>query len=126
MIEIIIAQILAIAYTEFSVRQEKPVVSMMIYYVPPTRLLGKEFHLFGWLMTVIFCAALSLAWWPLGIMSGLWYWLLFDLRIAKKLGTEAKTDRMLSKLFGKHALIIKSIVCAVILIALNVFLCLKK
>lgn len=141
--QLIIAQVLAIAYTVFSVKQEKPINSMMTDYVPPSRLLSKEYHQFGFYMTITFCAVISLFSRPLGILALLWYGLLFDLLISKKLGSESWWDRMfknilktfyiivskvlgkkwlekqLKKDLGKNALIIKSILIALLIIALN-------
>lgn len=144
---IILAQILIIAYTIASALQEVPVLKMAKDYVPHGNPYSQPFHFWGWIMTAIVGAILSLLQHSIGegllslAFSSLWYWILFDVVVGKEVndtwfyvGTTSDVDKALRdgttvKVFkwtikipglGDHAGKIKAAACLGLIAILNV------
>lgn len=107
-----LAQLLVILYAWCSAQQEIPVVKMAKDYVPHGNPYQQPFHFWGWCMTAIVGAILTLftGCFLTLFTSALWYSLLFDgwlnLGVGQPfnyIGQTAWIDKKLWALFGKKA-----------------------
>ncbi len=131
---VIIAQIIMIAYAIASAKQEIPVVRLMMTQEVKNSYV-KPFHVWGAVMTIIVCALCALMQEAIlhriiiFVVSGMWYWLVFDIALNNGIGKSwnyvgntSAIDKKLTKLFSSLAGEVKSVACVVLIIIGNVIM----
>lgn len=131
----ILSQVVIIAYAIASALHHAPAVTAFREYVPTPNPYERPFHRWAGAQATVVAVSISLGLlsyqslvWCIvsGVLSFLWYWLLFDIVLNKStgkswdyLGGGSELDRMLKRNFGSNAGQIKAVCIVVVIILLN-------